>query len=136
MSNSPDSFRSGIHRELEKAEIAKSEDAVQRVMQTFTSCFMNPWCVPDKSRLYNIASGAPVTPEVEVDVLRADALGKEMKNRFIKERLQSKDPVSFFDKLPRLKLRRMADTNKKVKLTSSQDKVKSQFVGNRLFDQI
>lgn len=123
MSNDPDSSRGGMHRELEKAEIAKSEAAVQQAMMAFTSCFMNPWRVPDKTRLYNIASGAPVSPEVEVDVLRADALGKELKEKFIKERLQGGDPTSFFDKLPRQKLRRMVDSNKKVKLTSSQGKV-------------
>ncbi|KAJ8346639.1 hypothetical protein SKAU_G00280400 [Synaphobranchus kaupii] len=65
MSSNPDSSSGGMHRELEKAEITKSEAAVQRVMKAFTSCFMNPWCVPDKTRLYNIASGAPVTQEVE-----------------------------------------------------------------------
>lgn len=66
--------------------------------QWFTSCFINPWHVPDKTRLYNIAFGALVPPGVEVDVLHADALGKDLKERFIKVQLQSGDPTSFVEK--------------------------------------
>ena len=71
----------GKHRELERAKIQKSEDAVQRtilVIQNFT----NPFSIPDKNHLCNIASGAPSPPDVEYDVLHAEKIGKEAKPCF------------------------------------------------------
>ena len=76
--------KAGKHRELEKAEIRKSEDAVQRTMSAIKS-FTNPFTIPDKDHLYSLASGAPVSPEVEVDVLRAEAVGKAAKEAFIND---------------------------------------------------
>ena len=72
----PDCPKAGKHRELERAEIKKSEDAVQRTMSAVRN-FTNPFSIPDKDHLYSLASGAPVSVEVEIDVLRAEALGKE-----------------------------------------------------------
>ena len=74
----PDYPKAGKHRELERAEIKKSEDAVQRTMSAVRN-FTNPFSIPDKDHLYSLASGAPVSVEVEIDVLRAEALGKEAK---------------------------------------------------------
>ncbi len=67
MIDDPEMPKAGKHRELEPAQIKKSEEAVQRVI-TAIKGFTNPWRIPDKSRLYSLASGAPIDPEVEVDV--------------------------------------------------------------------
>ena len=64
----PDNPRSGRHRELEKAEISKSEQAVVRVIDAVKN-FTNPFTVADKEQLYCLASGAPVPLDVETDVL-------------------------------------------------------------------
>lgn len=77
--------KAGKHRELERAEIKKSELAVQRTI-TAIGNFTNPFSVVDKDHLYSLASGARVSPEIENDVLRAETAGKEAKELFIRER--------------------------------------------------
>lgn len=55
----PDCQRAGKHRELEKAEVKKGEEAIQRTIETIRN-FTNPFTISDKDRLYSLASGAPV----------------------------------------------------------------------------
>jgi hypothetical protein len=117
----PDIPRKGRHRELEKAAIKKSENAIQRV-QTAIVNFSNPFTIADKERLYCLASGAAVTMDVEKDVLRAEAAGKAAKANFI-QRLQNGGQGSFFDPIKKQKLKNMENCNKKVTLTSAQGKV-------------
>ena len=75
--NVPDCQREGRHCGLEKAEVKKSEEAVQRVL-TAVRIFTNSFIV-DKERIC-LASGAPVPTDIEMDVLWA----KEYDNRLSK----------------------------------------------------
>ena len=59
-----------------------SETAVQKIL-TAISHFTNLWRVPHKDRLYSLASVALISPEIENDILRADELGKTLKEEFI-----------------------------------------------------
>ncbi|XP_049337187.1 uncharacterized protein LOC111196954 [Astyanax mexicanus] len=121
MIDDPDCPKRGKHRELEPAQIRKQEEAVQRVILAISG-FTNPWKIPDKKHLYSLASGAPVDPEVEVDVLQAEAAGRAAKEKFIDERFVSKKK-GFFEPLNKLKLKTMYHSSKKIKLTSAQGKV-------------
>ena len=58
---------------------------------------------------------------IEEDVLKAEAVGKEEKQKFIDERLKQND--KFFEPIKRTNLKTMGDISKKVKLTTSQNKV-------------
>ena len=49
---------------------------VGKLCSTAIKTFNDPFAITDKARLYNITSGAPVSPEVKIDVLRADTAGK------------------------------------------------------------
>ena len=49
--------------------------------------FTNPFEVPDKNKLYNLAAGAPVPLDVEIDVMKAEVKGKNQKDAFIRDRL-------------------------------------------------
>ena len=111
-----DSHRSGVHRETLPNEIKKTEAAVQRTMSAIEG-FMNPWTVDDKERLYILSSGAPVSKEVEYDVLRADEVGRRAKEQFMQERIykMADETKDFFDKIPKQKLKTMSHTNKIVK---------------------
>ena len=123
LDDDPDHPRKGKHRDLEKAEICKSENAVQRVIAAINN-FTNPFEIPDKDKLYNLASGAPVSSAVETDVLQAERKGKEQKEEFVKNRLMSgRSSELFFEPISRLNLKTMAECNKKVKLTSSEGKI-------------
>ncbi|XP_015768310.1 PREDICTED: uncharacterized protein LOC107346954 [Acropora digitifera] len=57
----PDCPKAGKHRELERAEIKKSQYAVQRTVSAVRN-FTNPFSIPDKDHLYSLASGAPKLP--------------------------------------------------------------------------
>lgn len=121
--DSPDSNDGCKHRELERAEIVKSEEAVQRVISAVQN-FTNPFSLDDKDHLYCLASGAPVSSEVEADVLNAEKAGKVAKASFIRERFQNGSSESkFFEPVKKLKLKTMEASNKTVKLTASQGKV-------------
>lgn len=103
----PDCPKAGKHRELKRAEIKKSEDAVQRTMSAVRN-FTNPFTIPDKDHLYSLASGAPVSVEVEIDVLRAEALGKEAKKAFIQDRFVNGSPeTQFFEPINKQTLKTM-----------------------------
>ena len=51
----PQCPKAGRHRELEKAEIRKSEKAAQNVLTAVTS-FINPFNIDDEGRLFSLAT--------------------------------------------------------------------------------
>jgi hypothetical protein len=119
----PDCPKAGKHRELERAEIKKSEEAVQRTISAIRN-FTNPFSLVDKDHLYSLSSGAPASLEVEIDVLRAEAAGKEAKEAFIRDRfVNGSSEALFFEPIKRQKRKTMEASNKVVKLTASQGKV-------------
>ena len=120
MINDPECPTAGKHTDLDTAQVRKSERAIQNVM-TAISYFTNPWRTPNKEKLFSLASGTPVP--ADVDVLRADTLGKTLKEDFIQNRLGYASTKSFFDTLKQQKLRSMEANNKKVSLTTSQGKL-------------
>ena len=117
----PDNPRSNRHRELERAEIAKSERAVMCIIDAIKS-FTNPFNIANKDKLYCLASGAPVSTDIETDVLQAEAVGDAAKMEF-NQSLQNGDADCFFNPIKKKKLKTMETCSKKVTLTSSQGKV-------------
>lgn len=95
---------------------------MQKVLSAIRS-FINPFNISNKDRLYSLASGAPIPNEVEVDVLRAGAAGKQAKELFIQQRFKQAT-LSFFQPIKRQNLFTMEACNKKVMLSSSQGKVR------------
>lgn len=93
--------------------IKKAEDAVEWVSKALDD-FMNSYDTPDPSRLYNISSGAPVSADIEPDVLGADAAGETR----MKDRLFS-NQVNFFAPIKKLKLKTMAAPKPK-RITTQQ----------------
>ena len=119
----PDAPRHGKHRELDKAEIQRSESAVQKVLSAIQG-FTNPFTIPDKDHPHSLASGAPVPDEIAQNVLEAESKGKSAKKRFVDERFTSgKSEEMFFQPIQKLKLRTVENSNKVVKLTATQGKV-------------
>ena len=78
----------------------------------------------DKDHLYSLTSGAPVPPEAELDVLQAEQIGKEAKEKFVKERFESgSSEALFFEPIKRQRLKTMEASSNVVKLTASEGKV-------------
>ena len=71
----PDCPKAGKHRELEKADMKKSEAAVQKTIEAIKRFNNNYQKAYDKDKLYSLASGCPVAPEVVEDVLNAEKIG-------------------------------------------------------------
>ena len=90
------------HKDLRHAEIQESEKHCKKVMLAIQS-FLNPFDVPDKGKLYCISSGAPAPTAVEKDMMTEESIGKQAKERFIKETLHTKE--RFFDPVTKLKLK-------------------------------
>ena len=78
------------HKELRPAEIKNSETSVNSTISAVKG-FLNPFDVLDTQRLYCLSSGAPVDSNVESDVLGAERVGEEARERFIKDRRETKD---------------------------------------------
>ena len=111
---------SHTHKELRPIEVRKGEMAVNRTIDALEN-FVNPFAIDDKDGLYSISSGMKVPAAIEEDVLKAEAVGKEEKQKFIDERLKQND--KFFEPIKRTNLKTMGDISKRVKLTTSQNKV-------------
>ena len=63
------------HRDNRNAEKRRSERHVSKNVQAIES-FNNPFVIPDKDKVYCISSGALASVVIEVDILRADSVGK------------------------------------------------------------
>ena len=77
-----------------------------------------------------MASGAPVTEELEKDVYGAKVLGQEAKKAFVAQRIANNpsSTISFIIPIKRNKLKTIDACNKTVKLTSSQGKVQRDII--------
>ena len=64
MNNDDENPRSGLHRELKRARTKRSETAVQKTIDTFNNCYLNPWEIPNQDIFYCLASGNPVSSEI------------------------------------------------------------------------
>lgn len=117
MGNSTDTTK---HRTLRITEIKKGEAIVQRARDAICN-FINPFDVDTKEHLLNISSGCAASKEVTKDVLNAENLGQEARDKFIESRL--KHGVDFFEPVKRLRLKSLSDMNKVTKVTTSKNKV-------------
>ena len=108
------------HKDLRPAEVKKGEKQVNKTVDAVKS-FMNPFDVPEETRLYCLSSGAAASSDIETDVLRAETAGEEAKKQFIRDRLEKKD--HFFDPVKQMRLKTMGDRKKAVKLTTAKNKV-------------
>ena len=86
--------------------------------------FSNPFSPTDRDHLYSLASGAPMSPEVELDVLHAEAAENEAKEIFICDRfINGSSEDLCFEPIKKLKLKTMDSCDKMIKLASSQGKI-------------
>ncbi len=108
------------HKDLRRAEVQKSERRVQNTMNAVLS-FLNPFTVADHDKLYCISSGVPASASIEKDIMAAESLGKQAKESFIAERLETKE--HFFDPVKKLKLKTFQSSAKTVKLRTAQNQI-------------
>ena len=120
----PDCPKAGRHRKLEKAAVKKGEEAIQQILTAVRNQIHSPSRI---KTVYSLASGAPVPMDVEMDMLRAEAVGKAAKAEFIR-RLQSGESGSFFTAIKKKKLKTMEACNKKITIYSNQEETDTRVV--------
>ena len=108
------------HKDLRKAETAKNEKQFIKTIEAIKS-FIDPFDVEAHQKLYCLSSGVGVDMETAQDVLRAEKVGKEIKETLIKERLEEKE--MFFELIAKAKLKSMSSRTKSAKLLTSSNKV-------------
>ena len=99
--------------------IKKSEAAALKVVSAIQN-FTNRWRVPDKSRLYSLASASPVSIDVENGVLGAEDLARSLKEEF-SNRFKVRSKFQFFDPVKRQKLRKMEAATRKQNSQSRKE---------------
>ena len=62
----------------------KSKLAMKKVMAVISN-FTNPWEIDNKGKIHCLVLGCSVSECIEMDILRADKLGKTLKITFILE---------------------------------------------------
>ena len=72
---------------LQSATIQRFEKNVESAVEVFEN-LPNQLDVEDKEGMYCIASGLRITLDFQEDLLKAEIYGKEMKDKFIKERYE------------------------------------------------
>ena len=99
------------HCDMRPTEIQQSKKNVESVVEAFEN-LLNTLDVEDKEGIYFISSGLCVTLDIQEDLLKADRYGKEVKDKFIRERLATR--INSFDPIKRSKLKTFESANKKV----------------------
>ena len=102
-----------IYKPLRKSEIAKEEKKISDVMYVLQDEYLNPFSPRlEQDMLLNLSSGVPAQGNVD-DLLGIWKNGKDLADRFTKERLVSKEK-SFNDPIPRVKVPTFHQTDVKL----------------------
>ena len=101
----------------------ESEADVRSIMKAINE-FESPFHfdVNKKSSLKNIATGSVVKEEFKEDILCAKSLGRESAKQYMEERLYNRT-VSFWDPLPKLRLKTFASGEKELKVRHKNETV-------------
>ena len=129
-----DSNENSSHKDIRPAEIRKSEEATNAVMNAIRS-FTNPFDVDNKEVLYCLSSGAPAPKDVEEDLLNADLIGQKAYQTFVSDRLVSKE-TSFNAPIKKQKLKTFSKMAKKVKVSGTSKKSKQVTAERNMFAQL
>ena len=115
-----------VHHATNTREILKQEADVKKVVDVLTNNFMNPFDMEDED-LYIISSGKRIPADIATDILNRDKWGVAARDAYIKERLLGEAPEekdrNIHKKISKCKLRNFDSIHKKVKMTTTSNKV-------------
>ena len=110
------------HTDLQPSRIAKDEADVKSIVSMLDGSWINPF-LGSQQHLLCLSSGKLATPEIERDLLQAEASGEKAFRTFSSERLESDPPkVKFNDPMKKMKLKTFADLAKKSKVSKAAGK--------------
>ena len=106
-----------------KSEIRKSKERVQNLLGVLKEEFVNPFSNDlDKSKLFNLSSGAPVDTSIADSILTSVERGCKRADEFVQQRLED-NQINFFAPIKKEKLLTFQASNKRAKC-STKGKVK------------
>ena len=122
--------------DLQPSRIAKDEADVKSLVAMLDGSWINPF-LGFQQDLLCLSSGKLATPEIERDLLQAEALGEKAFNTFSCERLESNQPeVRFNDPMKKMKLTTFADLAKRSKVSKAAGKQEVIKADRALFPQM
>ena len=120
------------HPDLNPSRIMKDENAVQRILSTIATTFIDPL---SPSQLMSITTGVMATEIVSLDMLSAKSKGKAALDEFVENRLSDKRIMCIFDPIKKLKLSTFSSMNK-IKTCKINSKMIPMKASKELFAKI
>ena len=105
------------YTDLQASPIKRDEDDVNSMMSMLEGSWFNPSKIKGEGQdLVCLSTGKLATPEIEKDLLQAEAFGEEAYRTFCNDQLESDPKMKFHDKMTKLKLKTFVDFSKKMKV--------------------
>ena len=89
MADMSEESRGNKHRVVMPCQIEKSENDIRKVLEAFET-FLNPFKLEGDEKLYRIASGAAAPLEIELDVIKAESVGRSAKGVIYRRSFEKK----------------------------------------------
>ena len=110
-----------LHKESGKARTERDEADIQKLITTLTTVISDPFRPEEDKPLRNICTGTVLPEAVSKELLEARTKGDLLMKNFVEKRLIEKE-VSFFNPMPKTKLKTFATAVKKVTVSDSKEK--------------
>ena len=124
------------HKEAAPQRVKRDEEDVRKLKSCFSSGLMtNPFNLEEIQSLVNVATGVVLPENVAECLLACKRKGQEQMTKFIVERLNTNE-VSFWDPIPKLKVKTFSSMTKKVTVKASDDKIATVSADRDLFGRL
>ena len=124
-----------IHKEAGAKRVACNEADVQKLVSCLTTELMaNPFTQESES-LVNFATGVVLPNDSADGLIRSTEKGRQQMNTFVEKRLNT-NQVSFWDPIPKLKVKTFESTTRKIQVKAVSDKLVTVGADRELFGRL
>ena len=127
--------RVDVHKEAAAKRVARDEADVQKLISCFTSDLMSNPFTQETESLVNFATGVVLPVDIADGLVSSTKEGSEQMNTFVEKRLNS-NQISFWDPIPKLKVKTFEVTTKKVQVKAANDKLVTVGADRDLFGRL
>ena len=121
-----------VHKEAATKRVARDEADVQKLISCFTTGLMSNPFTQETESLVNFATGVVLPTDIANDLVRSTQNGRDQMNTFVEKRLNSNE-TSFWDAIPKLKVKTFESTTKTVQV---KDKLVTVGADRQLFRRL
>ena len=109
----------GPHKEATSKRVQRDDEDIKKMIACFSSGLMADPFSNDADLLLNIATGVVLPSDVAVNLLSSTNAGWKQMTIFIEKRIGTNE-TSFWEPIPRLKVRTFNSTNKNICMRSKE----------------